>query len=158
MTAQVNSSRFFPQVRSAVLLFLLALGNWGCAENIPFSSGALEGEVVVNPADWSAVGAPSVIQLESQGEEPYSVNLWVIGEGEKLYVFAGDNRTTWVEHIEANSQVRLRSGGNIYELQASRVTDADEFEWFAQAWDEKYGHRPRNENVAETWLMRLRPR
>jgi len=60
--------------------------------------------------------------------------------------------------METNPNVRLLSGGNLYELAGARVTDADEFEWFAQAWEAKYGNRPRNENVAETWLMRLRPR
>jgi len=130
----------------------------GCTDWLPFSSGALEGEVVANPADWTAVGEPSIIQFETQGEAAYSVNLWVIGEGDKLYVFAGDNRSTWVEHIESNPNVRLLSGGNLYELKATRVTDADEFEWFAQAWEAKYGNRPRNENVAETWLMRLSSR
>ena len=142
---------------------LVSLLGMGCADKIPFSSGALEGEVVANPADWTEVGAPSIIQFETQGagkqgEQAYSVNLWVIGEKEKLYVYAGDNRTTWVEHIETNRNVRLRSGGKLYELAAKRVTDPEEFESFAQAWGLKYGHRPRNENVGETWLMRLRPR
>lgn len=139
-------------------VILALLITQGCADKIPFSSGALEGVVVENPTDWSKVGEPSIIQLETQGDTPYSVNLWVIGEGDKLYVFAGANRATWIEHIETNPNVRLRSGGKLYELAASRVTDATEFEWFAQAWDKKYGHRPRNENVAETWLMRLRAR
>jgi len=144
-------------VRYGVLLSMLSLTQ-GCADWLPFSSGGLEGEVVANPADWTAVGEPSIIQLETQGETPYSVNLWVIGEGDKLYVFAGANRSTWVEHIETNPNVRLLSNGNLYELKAARVTDGAEFEWFAQAWEDKYGNRPRNENVAETWLMRLRSR
>ncbi len=144
-------------LRFGVLLCVFSTVH-GCADWLPFSSGALDGEVVANPADWSAVAEPSIIQFETQGKTPYSVNLWVIGEADKLYVFAGPNRSTWVEHIETNPNVRLRSGGNIYELTATRVTDADEFEWFAQAWETKYGNRPRNENVDETWLMRLSSR
>lgn len=153
---------FFRVFQASLGLLVLLLG-MGCADKIPFSSGALEGAVVANPTDWTGVGSPSIIQFETQGldagaKQPYSVNLWVIGEGEKLYVFAGDNRATWIQHIETNPNVRLRSGDNLYELAATRVTDAEEFEWFAQAWDAKYGHRPRNDNVAETWLMRLRSR
>lgn len=154
MTSLVECGR-----RWLVFVLLLGLlGMQGCSDFIPFSSGALEGTVVATPADWNAVGTPDIIQFETQGTEPYSVNLWVIGEDDKLYVFAGDNRTTWVEHIESNPDVRLLSGGKLYELAATRVTDDDEFEWFANAWEAKYGNRPRNENVAETWLMRLRAR
>ena len=73
-------------------------------------------------------------------------------------MFAGDNYTTWIENIDANPDVRLGVAGKIYELTASRVTDPDVFEKFAQAWEAKYGNRPRNENVSETYLIRLVPR
>lgn len=144
---------------------ILGLGLWvtllafaGCADYLPTASGELEGTVATAPASWTSVAQQDIIQLESQPSDPYSVNLWVIGEDERLYVFAGDNYTTWVEHIDADPKVRLKMGGVIYLLSASRVTDAQEFEWFAQAWDKKYGHRPVNENVGETYLMRLQPR
>ena len=75
-----------------------------------------------------------------------------------LHVFAGDNRANWVEDIEQNANVRLRAGNEIYELEAQRVSDADVFERFAQAWEAKYGSRPRNENVTETYLYRLQAR
>lgn len=135
-----------------VLLLLV-----GCADYIPISSGALEGTQAPAPQSWTAVAQQKIIQLESQPSDPYSVNLWVIGEGERLYVFAGDNYATWIEHIDADPAVRLKMGGSIYRLHATRVTDAQEFEWFAQAWESKYGNRPRNESVAETYLMRLTP-
>ena len=130
----------------------------GCAEYLPISSGALTGEVAAVPPSWTEVAQPNIVQLETNPAEPYSVNLWVVGEEERLYVFAGANYTTWVEHIDANPHVRLRIGSTIYELQAERVTDKGEMAWFAERWDAKYGNRPRNENVAETWLMRLTPR
>ena len=56
-----------------------------------------------------------------------------------------------------NANVRLRAGDSIFEFEALRVIDAQEFELFAQAWETKYGNRPRNENIAETYLYRLRP-
>ena len=75
-----------------------------------------------------------------------------------LAVFAGDNRSTWVENIDENPEVRLRAGELIYELSATRVTDADTFELFAQAWQVKYGNRPNNELVDETYLFKLTAR
>ena len=136
---------------------LLALG--GCSSDaIPFSSGALAGQVVPNPVTWDAALAAEVVQLETNVDAPYSVNIWVIGKGDTVYVFAGDNRTNWVEHIEVNPDVRLQSGSNIYELTAERVNDAEEFERFASEWEAKYGRRPFNEDVSETYLLRLSPR
>jgi len=130
----------------------------GCGEYLPMSSGALTGKVTPLPKSWSDVAAAEIIQLETNPADPYSVNLWVIGDGELLYVFAGDNHTQWVQHIEVDPRVRLQIGEAVYQLEASRVTDAAEFERFAQAWDAKYGHRPRNESVTETWLIRLSQR
>jgi hypothetical protein len=36
-----------------------------------------------------------------------------------------------------------------------RVEDAAEFASFADAYEKKYGMRPRNENVSEVYLYRL---
>jgi hypothetical protein len=125
---------------------------------LPISSGELAGTVVPNPTDWREVADVDVVQLETRPASPYSVNLWVIGEPTHLYVFAGGSRSNWVEYIEADSNVRLGINGAIYELKAERVTDADEFAKFADAWKLKYGHRPRNESVEETYLLRLTSR
>ena len=110
------------------------------------------------PADWRTVASADIIELESRPDDPYSVNLWVLGEATHLYIFAGDSRTTWVENIAANPHVRMKIGEAIYDLQAEQVTDAAEFERFAQGWEAKYGNRPRNEKVDETYLMRLTAR
>ncbi len=138
---------------------LLCASLAGCTGDwVPFSGGALEGPVTAAPQDWRGVITDEVIQLETQPGDPYSVNLWVVARQEGLYVFGGANRATWVEHIDLDPRVRLRADGKIYELRADRVRSADEFEQFAQRWEKKYGHRPRNENVEETWLLRLTPR
>jgi hypothetical protein len=79
----------------------------------------------------------------------------VIALGENLYVHAGANRSTWVENIEADPNVRLRVNDSIYELVASRVDGQEEFDRFSDAYEKKYGRRPRNENVAEAYLFRL---
>ena len=140
---------------SKVRVLALAVLLGGCGY-IP--SGAREGTPAALPDDWSAVAASDVIRFETQPADPYSVELWVIGVDNVLYVHAGDNRTKWVEHMEVDANVRLLHDGSIYELRAERVTDQAEFETFAVIYDEKYGWRPRNENIEEIYLYRLLPR
>lgn len=143
---------------AAGFLPLLLLGLLsGCAEYLPFGSGALEGESTPLPADLSVIDQAEIIQFETLQPDgsAYSVNLWIVAIDGYLHVFAGDNRTTWVENIENNVNVRLGVEGRIYELTAARITDAGTFETFARAWESKYGNRPRNENVDETYLFRL---
>ena len=79
----------------------------------------------------------------------------MVGLGDVAYVHAGASRATWVEHMEADPNVRLRVDGTLYELAAVRVADQDEFDRFADAYEKKYGNRPRNENVDEAYLFRL---
>lgn len=129
-----------------------------CSKYLPVSGGALEGTVTALPQHWGEVSDVEVIQLETAGEKPYSVNLWVVQVSGDLYVFAGDNRTAWVENMEYNNEVRLKANDLIYELKATQIKDKATFEKFAQAWEVKYGNRPRNENVDETYLFRLTPR
>ena len=143
--------------RTHLVLLLILFVSAACSY-IPFSAGGLTGKVVEAPDNWTKIAQVDIAQLETQPADPYSVNLWIIGRGSNLYVYAGDNRSTWVEHIEVNPNVRLQIEDTVYLLTAQRVTDAAEFERFAQAWDTKYGNRPGNENVAETYLMRLIPR
>jgi hypothetical protein len=47
---------------------------------------------------------------------------------------------------------------SIYELSSSRVMDPAEFDRFSDAYEKKYGRRPRNESVAEAYLFRLTTR
>lgn len=131
----------------------------GCREPFVLLPGrALEGEVASPPENWSFTDEVSTVQLETRPSDPYSVNIWATAAGNELYVHAGANRSAWVEHIEADPAVRLRVNGSIYELVASRVESQEEFDRFADAYEHKYGRRPRNENAAEVYLFRLRPR
>ena len=97
---------------TAILMWLLVRG---CAEYLPISSGALEGRVQPLPAALDRITQDKIIQLETSASEAYSVNLWVVDVIGYLHVFAGDNKATWVEHIEQNRYVRLRSGDEIFE-------------------------------------------
>lgn len=120
--------------------------------------GALEGPVVPAPESWSFTDAVTTVQLETRPADPYSVNIWVIALGEQLYVHAGANRSAWVANMEADPKVRLGIEGSIYELAAVRVEGQEEFDRFSDAYETKYGRRPRNGNVKEAYLFRLAPR
>lgn len=137
---------------------LMAFLVMGCAEYLPMSGGALEGRVVPLPQSLDQIVEDNIIQLETRAGDAYSVNLWVVEVANHLQVFAGDNKANWVEDIEQNSNVRLRSGDEIYELAAVRVNDPEMFAAFSNAWEAKYGNRPQNESVEETYLYRLSPR
>lgn len=144
-------------------LLLLALVSLGMAAGCgrPFvllPGGALEGEPAAVPASWAFTDAVETVQLETRPADPYSVNIWVIAMDPSLYVHAGANRSAWVEHIEADPKVRLRVDDSIYELAAVRVQAQDEFDRFSDAYEKKYGRRPRNGNVGEAYLFRLTAR
>ena len=131
----------------------------GCGQ--PFlllPGGTLEGDMAPAPNDWSLTDEVSIVQLETRPEDPYSVNIWAVRMDAGLYLHAGANRATWVEHMEADPNVRLRIEDKIYELRASRVEAESEFGQFADAYEAKYDTRPRNENVAEVYLFRLEAR
>lgn len=145
-----GKSRARPWV--GVLFFL------GCGPFLLFPGGELEGSVAPVPNEWGLVEEISTVELESRPQDPYSVNIWATGIGESLYVHAGTNRSSWVENIEADPRVRVGIEGNLYPLRAVRVQDAGEFARFADAYEVKYGRRPRNEVVEEVYLYRLEAR
>ena len=145
--------------RLALALLLVSIVTAGCSR--PFvllPGGALEGETAAVPQSWAFTNDVDTVQLETRPADPYSVNIWVVAIEPNLYIHAGANRSAWVEHIEADPQVRMRVNDAIYELAAARVEAQDEFDRFSDAYEKKYGRRPRNENVAEAYLFRLAAR
>ena len=124
-----------------------------CGPTLLLPGGALSGTSSTPPSDWAWTEEVSTIQLETRPEDPYSVNLWAVGIDQKLYVHAGANYSTWVENIEGDSAVRVRIDEKIYQLAASRVEDQTEFDLFSNAYESKYGIRPRNENVSKVYLF-----
>lgn len=149
-----RSSRVFVRL----LLIPAALLFVACGPFLLLPGGKLDGETTPVPADWSFTDDVSTVQLETRPADPYSVNIWALGMGRALYVHAGANRSTWVENMEADPDVRVRVEDKLYELRATRVTGEDEFARFADDYEKKYGSRPRNENIAEIYLFRLEAR
>lgn len=138
---------------SALMGLMLPL--FGCGPTLLLPGGALPGQDAEAPADWAFSDEISTIQLETNPEDPYSVNIWAVGLGDRLYVHSGANRATWIENMEADPRVRAKLGDQIFALQAERVTSPEEFSIFANAYEKKYGNRPRNEKIAEIHLYRL---
>ena len=137
-------------------LAVLTVCTLGCnAPTLVFPGGALEGKVTPAPETWAFTDSIDTIQLETRPADPYSVNIWIIALDRDLYVHAGANRATWVEAMEVDPNVRLGVDDSVYELVAARVTGQDEFDRFSDAYEKKYGRRPRNENVGEAYLFRL---
>ena len=61
-------------IRYAYVVFLLMLA--GCSSGwLPFSSGELEGVPAQAPDDWTQVASKDIVQLETDVDEPYSVDL-----------------------------------------------------------------------------------
>jgi hypothetical protein len=131
---------------SLATLLLLA----GCEEPfIVFAGGELTGEVVPAPEDWSSIEQIDTVQLETQPDDPYSVNIWVAAVGADLYVATGADGTSWSEHIAEGNAVRVRAETEIFELEAYQVFDASERARVAKAYVDKY-----DLDETDNWVMK----
>jgi hypothetical protein len=135
---------------------LAALGCNGPFAVIP--GGRLDGDVQSVPSDWSFAGDYGTIQLETQPEEPYSVNIAYTVIAGRVYINAGDTETQWVKNIATNPQVRMRMNDALYELRAERVSDAAEIAAFGKAWTDQSTFRRDPTKLDEVWIYRLTSR
>lgn len=117
--------------------------------------GELSGTVTEAPETWQFQEISALAQLETRPEDPYSINLVYVQMNNELYIYAGDTRTEWVQHIEQNPMIRLRVEETIYPLRAVRVTDNDEFLEFAAIWASRSMFQRDPTQFEEVWLYRL---
>ena len=149
---------YWPGCRLALAILLISFTTAlaGCAEPfIVLAGDELSGEVTDPPADWSALEAEEIIQLETQPDDPYSVNIWMVAQGPDLYVATGDDPTNWTRHIDENPDVRVRIRGLIYELEAVRVGDQEEKRRIGMAYVSKYDVDDDDNWVRDGQLFRL---
>ncbi len=88
-----------------------------------FPGGAISGDTA--PYDLSAVDPEvSVLQLETNPAEPYSVNLGFFRIGDDIYIDPAEERR-WYQHIKADPRVRIRFDGStlVHDMQTEEVTD-----------------------------------
>jgi hypothetical protein len=121
---------------AAAAIFLLG----ACSEPfIVFAGGSLDGDVADPPSEWSILAEIETVQLETQPDDPYSVNVWAAAVASDVYIATGENGTTWSEHFDVNRDVRLRIDGQIFDLEAVRVDDPAELQRVSAAYVGKYG-------------------
>ncbi len=144
--------------RLAISLLLISFTTalTGCAEPfIVLAGGELAGEVSDPPVDWTDLNDEEIIQLETRPDDPYSVNIWMVGSGPDLYVATGDDPTNWTENIDANPDVRVRIRGVVYALEANRVDDLEEKKRIGMEYVRKYDVDDDDNWVQDGQLFRL---
>ena len=122
------------------------------------SGGELSGAVSEVPGTWQLEETSALAQLETRPEDPYSINLVYVQMNGDLYIYAGDTRTNWVQHIEVSPLIRLRVGETIYPARAERVTDDEELGEFAAIWASRSLFQRDPMQFDEVWLYRLEAR
>ncbi len=130
-----------------------------CEGPFGFMSGdELSGSVAEPPATWQFDEDYGFAELETRPEDPYSINLAYVQLKGQLYIYAGDTRTNWVQHIEQNPLIRFRLNETIYPVQAVRVNDQDELTAFAVEWTSRSVFQRDPLQFEEVWLYRLEAR
>lgn len=140
-------------------LLLLGVGPLG-----PCAGGGLSGKVEsAAVADWAFTEDIMQIQLETNPDEPHSVNTWCVGLGDRLYVPTSMIRgpkspaeRDWVKNVTKDARVRVRVGGALYERLAVRVEEHVELETARAALERKYELDPgARDPEREVWIYRL---
>jgi hypothetical protein len=117
-------------MRRVVAALAVALATSACGgPMLGIPGGELSGEVVTEPVDdWSFVD-DLFVELETRPEDPYSVELNYIVIDGRLYIDPAEGRT-WLEHIRADPDVRVRFDGRVYPMKAVLVGRPGELEGF----------------------------
>ena len=115
-------------VRRIASLVIAAATLFGCERGGPtlvIPGGALSGTEVVEPVtDWSFV-SDRFVDLETNPEDPYSVELDYILRGGQLYVDPSEGKR-WLEYLRKDPRVRVRFGDRIYRATAVLVGEPGE--------------------------------
>ena len=91
----------------------------------PLPSAVLGGTEAAVPDEWSSIDLPDTIQLRTDGTIfPRVVNLWIVEDGNELYVF-GANDSEWVKNLKESPSAGLRVGEQTFELRARSITPPD---------------------------------
>ena len=125
---------------------------------VVLSGGELSGTISEVPETWQIDEISALAQLETRPSEPYSINLVYVQMNGQVYIYAGDNRTNWVQHIEEDPRIRLRINETIYPARAVRVTHDNEISAFASIWTSRGLFQRDPLGFDEDWLYRLEAR
>ena len=154
-----DCSRIGVRVSRKLGLVTLCLILSACDGPMGFMAGGeLRGTVAEPPETWQLASDGGFAELETRPNDPYSINLAYVQLNGELYIYAGDTRTNWVQHIEQDSRVRLKVGEMIYPVQAERVNDRAELVAFAAEWASRSMFQRDPMQFEEVWLYRLKAR
>lgn len=117
------------KIAPIALLLVVALC-LGCGPIGPFSGGRLSGEDEAWLADWSGVSDVTQIQLETNPDDPHSVNVWLVIVDREAYLATSlligtevPEEREWVRNVTADSRVRLRIEGKLYSVRLETVAE-----------------------------------
>lgn len=151
-----RDANFFLIMLPVAFVTLGSLWSFGCQGPTGLlPGGALAGEPAPNPTDWLFAGDSGTIQLETDPDDPYSVNLAYTVMAGRLYLNAGGTETRWARNIARNPDVRLRMDGRLYDLRAERVVAPEAIARFAQAWTSQSFFRRNPGAYDEVWIFEL---
>jgi hypothetical protein len=148
-------------------LALAAVFAVGCGPMGPIPGGRLSGELGPSEvSSWESVSEGKTAQLETRPSDPHSVNTWFVGIGPALYIPTSmilgpkePSGRSWVTHVSAAPEVRVRIDGVVYERVAVRVTDSAEYDRARTALEKRYDLDPQERDPERTiWIYRMDPR
>jgi len=129
----------------------------GCAPIGPLAGGRLRGPAQAPPVSWELLRPYDTVQLETRPGNEYSVNVWGTAIDGEFWVACRPS-SRWLPYVRADSRVRLRIHGSIYELEATIDRDRARIDAFFDQLDREYDWRPTPEDRARALLIRMRPR
>ncbi len=152
-----------PLERALACAVVLALAT-ACGPIGPFAGGRLSGEERAWPATWEMASDIEQIQLETRGDDPHSVNVWVVvvdGSGyiaTSLLLGAEDpEQREWVRNVGADPRVRIRAEGLLYPARLEIVGDAALRTRLVDAFRTKYPEL-KTERTTQARFFRIAPR
>ncbi len=104
----------------------------------PIAGGALEGQPMDWPESWEFTDSVENVLLQTNPQDPYSVTIWCVREGEQLYIAASDDDNQWVVNMMEDPRVILSVEGNLINGRTSIVSNTDEINRIIQAYLIKY--------------------
>ena len=131
----------------------------------PLAGGRLRGDIYSGQIpDWSFTQDVKTIQLETNPEDPHSVNTWCGVYQGALHIPTSlilgtdePSERAWVKNVLADPNVRLRIDGVVYELRAVRVTDKDQLEGARASLLAKYDVEA-DHHSSGAWVFRMEAR
>lgn len=150
MRSNRSSARSF-RLRSSLgwtiglALAFASQGCGGCGPIGPFSGGRLSGEGVAWPTDLSGIAAFEQAQLETNPDDPHSINIWFVTESGDLFLATSllrgpdePEERDWVRNVAADPRVRIRIDGLVYRARLKVLEDGEERARVFRAYLEKY--------------------